>query len=148
MSVPVQAWISQSRWGQAASCIHCQPLFELKVEGLYRVWSMSRQMQTWISTWFVCSKNKSCSVNKIKLIFYMMSSACYKCLSLVIPNRSQSPAWANCSHTHLLRVHGLGEPCASFPDFCNNCQFHVIYCELKIIQTLVDVWEYLSHNSC
>jgi len=25
-------------------------------------------------------------------------------------------------------VHGLEEPCASFPDFCDNRQFHVIHC--------------------
>jgi hypothetical protein len=27
-----------------------------------------------------------------------------------------------------LAARGLEEPCVSFPDFCNNCQFPVIYC--------------------
>jgi len=27
-----------------------------------------------------------------------------------------------------LAARGLEEPCASFPDFCNNRQFPVIYC--------------------
>jgi len=27
-----------------------------------------------------------------------------------------------------LAARGLEEPCSSFPDFCNNRQFHVIYC--------------------
>ena len=27
-----------------------------------------------------------------------------------------------------LAARGLEEPCLSFPDFCDNCQFHVIYC--------------------
>jgi hypothetical protein len=31
---------------------------------------------------------------------------------------------------------GLEEPCASFPDFCNNHQFHVIYCVSSRLCTL------------
>jgi len=29
---------------------------------------------------------------------------------------------------YTLAARGLEEPCVSFPDFCENCQFHVIYC--------------------
>jgi len=31
---------------------------------------------------------------------------------------------------------GLEEPCASFPDFCNNCQFPFIYCVSSRLCTL------------
>ena len=34
----------------------------------------------------------------------------------------------NFQHVNALAARGLEEPCASFPDFCNNRQFHVIYC--------------------
>ena len=33
-----------------------------------------------------------------------------------------------CSFNTLDARGGLEEPCVSFPDFCNNCQFPVIYC--------------------
>ncbi len=36
-----------------------------------------------------------------------------------------------------LAAHGLEEPCASFPDFCNNRQFHVIYCVSSCLCTLL-----------
>jgi len=35
-----------------------------------------------------------------------------------------------------LAAHGLEEPCASFPDFCDNRQFHVIYCVSSHLCTL------------
>ena len=35
-----------------------------------------------------------------------------------------------------LAARGLEEPCASFPDFCNNHQFHVIYCVSSRLCTL------------
>ena len=36
----------------------------------------------------------------------------------------------------ILAARGLEEPCASFPDFCNNCQFPVIYCISSRLGTL------------
>ena len=35
-----------------------------------------------------------------------------------------------------LAASGLEEPCASYPDFCDNCQFHVIYCVSSCFCTL------------
>jgi len=35
-----------------------------------------------------------------------------------------------------LAARGLEEPCASFPDFCDNRQFHVIYCVSSRLCTL------------
>ena len=35
-----------------------------------------------------------------------------------------------------LTARGLEEPCASFPDFCDNHQFHVIYCVSSRLCTL------------
>ncbi len=40
------------------------------------------------------------------------------------------------SQTNTLAVRGLEEPCASFPDFCDNRQFHVIYCVSSCLCTL------------
>ena len=40
-----------------------------------------------------------------------------------------------------LAARGLEEPCASFPDFCDNCQFHVIYCVSSYFE------EFLIHDS-
>jgi hypothetical protein len=37
---------------------------------------------------------------------------------------------------YTLAARGLEEPCASFPDFCNNHQFHVIYCVSSRLCTL------------
>ncbi len=35
-----------------------------------------------------------------------------------------------------LAARGLDEPCASFPDFCDNRHFHVIYCVYSRLCTL------------
>ena len=76
---PIRAWIFRSLWWQAFfweddSCIHSPPLFDLKVDCLFRERSMSRQMRTWISPRFVCYKNKSCSVKKLSYIVYYVFS--------------------------------------------------------------------------
>ena len=40
-------------------------------------------------------------------------------------------------HNNLtLAARGLEEPCASFPDFCDNHQFHIIYCVSSHLCTL------------
>ena len=46
---------------------------------------------------------------------------------------------------HTLAARGLEEPCASFPDFCDNCQFHVIYCVSSRVCTYFE--EFLIHDS-
>jgi len=46
-----------------------------------------------------------------------------------------------------LAVCGLGEPCASFPDFCDNRQFHVIYCVSSHLCTILYFEEFLIHDS-
>jgi hypothetical protein len=40
------------------------------------------------------------------------------------------------SEKKTLAARGLEEPCASFPDFCDNRQFHVIYCVSSHLCTL------------
>jgi len=40
-------------------------------------------------------------------------------------------------------VRGMGEPCASFPDFCDNCQFHVIY---SIVLCFLSFMYFISKN--
>jgi len=40
------------------------------------------------------------------------------------------------AHLQTLAARGLEEPCASFPDFCDNRQFHVIYCVSSRLCTL------------
>ncbi len=40
------------------------------------------------------------------------------------------------SSTFTLAARGLEEPCVSFPDFCDNRQFHVIYCVSSRLCTL------------
>ena len=40
------------------------------------------------------------------------------------------------SFLNTLAARRLEEPCASFPDFCDNPQFHVIYCVSSRLRTL------------
>ena len=45
-------------------------------------------------------------------------------------------------------MRGLEEPCASFPDFCNNRQFHVIYSTVFPLVYVLYFEEFLIHDSC
>ena len=46
-----------------------------------------------------------------------------------------------------LAARGLEEPCASFPDFCDNRQFHVIYSAVFPLVYVLYFEEYLIPDS-
>jgi hypothetical protein len=54
----------------------------------------------------------------------------------------------SCACTHnTLAARGLEEPCASFPDFCDNHQFHIIYCVYSRLCKVLFFEEFLIHES-
>jgi len=46
-----------------------------------------------------------------------------------------------------LAAHGMEEPCAGFPDFCDNRQFHVIYSTVFPLVYVLYFKEILIHDS-
>jgi len=58
-----------------------------------------------------------------------------------------SDGFLNCPINNTLAARGLEEPCASFPDFCDNCQFHVIYSTVFPLVYVLYFKEFLIHDS-